>query len=1083
MTLERLTYAAYLLVALAGGLVVVFLNIAATSGDKHARGIELLGQLRQHEAGLTREVMRVASFRLVEYDGLVRLNRELGRLRREVTQGGWFTGPQFDVLLRDYRHSSDRRMRLQEHIKTLAALLRNAHHYLPNALSAWEQGHQREQVLALSRYLVRLLRFSLMPGLAERQVIEAGLAELRSELGNGDKAPIVALLDQMQAAVRWSGELEQALGRYLAVPVDDDLDRLEAEAEALFAAQSRHLRQLSAGLMVTAALLFVGLGVAMRRLRGAQRSSEQASERLRDAIESLSESFALFDRDGRLQMWNRHFEYDYAHAAVQLCQGLSFQQLMRFVEQGQVDRADKDWDQGLQHALKHSDEPYVQAMADGRFRLLTTSITSDGGRVLVGVDITQQKQVEAELRKLSQVVEQSPVSVMLTGLDGVIEYVNPMFERMTGYTSAEVLGRTPRTLKVGRTEQAVYQALWESPGGDDTWQGEFQNRRADGTTYWESALISPLRDAVGEVSHYVALKQDITGRKQNEEQLRLAATVFEKSREGLLVTSAENRIKLVNPAFCTITGYCADEVIGKTPSLLSSGRQSTEFYQQMWAALNGEGHWEGEVWNRRKSGEIYAEWLSVTAIRDHQGRAEEYVAVFSDITRRLQAEERIRYQANYDALTQLPNRSLLLDRLGTAVAEARRRHNSFAVLFADLDRFKPVNDSLGHQAGDELLRQVAGRLSELVRGNDTVARLSGDEFVLILNGMSDRDGAAGMAERVNRALAQPFELDGQQVFIGSSVGISVYPQDAEDTTTLLRNADMAMYRAKQAGRGTYRFFTEEMDAYITERLALDRDMRLGLGRGQFLLHYQPIIDPRSRCMLGAEALVRWQHPERGLLGPDSFVPLAEETGTIVGLGAWVLRTACAQGAAWQQAGVLDFSLSVNLSSRQIRGGLSGSEVAEILQETGFPADRLTLEITETLLLEENQEVIDWLQSVSALGVTLALDDFGTGYSSLGYLRRFPIDVLKIDRVFVSGQDEGQDLPLAEAILAMARSLNMRVVAEGVEDEQQLRFLSERGCDAVQGYLFSQPVSAGELLQYRDGLPGTVPDFSMPVTTR
>lgn len=1072
MTSERMTYAVFALAAVAGLLLIAaLLNISSLGGASHQTAVSLLGQMRRQQAEVTREVMRVASFRVVQYDDLVELNRELSNLEGRLATLEWFDEPYFIGLVKAYRDSNERRQRLQERVKTLAAMLRNAHYYLPGALQAVERRQDAARLMVLGDYLVRLQRFSLLPGLGERRTIKLGIGAFRADLNldrPGDQA-VAALLDQMDAVIRWSSQLEQAMTDYLAVPIDRALGQLETADQVRFSRESEHLRRFSLVLVVVEVGLFIGLGVAMRRLRIARQRGARAAKRLRDAIESLSEAFALFDGDGRLRMWNRHFKHDFEALGARLTKGLTFAELATFlVQQARFADGEEDPEAALQRVLTHfqqAEQPHVQAMSDGRYLLLTTSTTTDGGRALVGVDISEQKQVEAELRKLSQVVEQSPVSVMLTGRDGVIEYVNPMFERLTGVAAQDATGLTPRMLESEEGEGGVYQALCDSIGSEQTRQGEFQHRRDDGSVCWESVLVSPLRDESGRISHYVALKQDISQRKKDEERLRLAATVFEKSREGLLVTSADNRIKLVNSAFCAITGYRADEVIGKMPSLLSSGRHSAEFYQQMWDTLAGEDHWEGEIWNRRKSGEVYAEWLSVTAIRDDDGHLEEYVAVFSDITQRLAAEEHIRFQANYDALTRLPNRSLLIDRLGTAMAEANRRKKCFAVLFADLDRFKPVNDSLGHQAGDELLRQVAARLSALVRGNDTVARLSGDEFVLILNGLADRDGAAGMAERINRALAQPFDLNGHQVFIGSSVGISVFPGDGDDTATLLRNADMAMYRAKEAGRGTYRFFTEEMDAYITERLELDSDMRLGIEDGQFLLHFQPIVDPRDRRMLGAEALVRWAHPQRGLLGPECFIGLAEETGTIVPLGAWVLRAVCEQGAAWQRAGLLDFSLAVNVSSRQIRGGLSPEDIGAMLRETGFPAARLTLEITESLLLEETPDVIEWLSKVSAQGVRLALDDFGTGYSSLGYLRRFPIDALKIDRVFVSGEEQGQDLPLAEAILAMAHSLRLDVLAEGVEDERQLRFLRERGCHAVQGYLFSPPIPADELVRF------------------
>jgi diguanylate cyclase (GGDEF)-like protein/PAS domain S-box-containing protein len=1091
---ERLTYAAYLLAAVAGVMAVVFLNFAAQNVKNHERDVRLLGHLQQLETELTQQVLLVTSFRLVQYDGLVTLTHELQREQDKLNAVSWVSLPGFEPALAGYMAQSTQRLHLLEHIKSNAAFLRNAHQYLPNAVAALGGNLDQQRRAALHQTLVRLFRYTLSPTRKRRKALDEQIAGLGSTTSQthidtgidtgaqpGNERHIVK---QMEANVRITTRVSRDLDEFLGIPVSRTLDHIEALDEARFAAQSARVRRLSLSLLILTTLLFIGLGYAIHRLRGAQQRSAEAWKQLRDAIESLSESFALFDKSDRLQMWNRNYERDYPTVAPLLHPGLTFSELARaMVEHQQFATAGQgNGGQGNEDTLKALIDHYhdargqqILALNNGRHLLSTTSITSDGGRALVGVDISAQKQVEAELRKLSQAVEQSPVSVVITDLDGTIEYVNPKFEHVTGYSARDAIGHTPRILKSAETDPALHVKLWETITRGETWQGEFHNRREDGRLYWESAVISPIRDEAGNISHYIAVKEDITARKQAEEQLRLAATVFEKTREGLLVTDADNHIKAVNPAFCTITGYSADDVLGRDPRFLSSGRQSPEFYQAMWATLASKGHWEGEIWNRRKSGEIYAEWLSLTAIHDRNddtntGRVEEYVAVFSDITQRLQDEERIRHQANYDSLTELPNRSLLLDRLGTAIAEAKRKQLCIALLFVDLDRFKPVNDSLGHQAGDDLLRQVARRLTDLVRGNDTVARLSGDEFVLILNGLAERKAATGMAERVNRSLAKAFEVQGQEVFIGSSIGISVYPKDTEDASTLLRNADMAMYRAKEAGRGTYRFFTSEMDAYIAERLSLERDMRKGMDNGEFLLHYQPIVNPYQLRLYGAEVLVRWQHPRRGLLGPDQFISLAEDTGMIGALGEWVLRSACEQGRRWLDAGLLDFSLSVNLSGRQMRGGLSCDLLAAILEDSGFPAQQLTLEITEGILLEGTPETVTWLQDIKALGVTLALDDFGTGYSSLSYLKRFPIDIIKIDRSFISGiVEQPDDRSLTEAILAMARSLRMRVVAEGVETSEQLKFLAEHRCDSIQGYFFSRPLAAIDLPGFRAGL--------------
>ena len=564
----------------------------------------------------------------------------------------------------------------------------------------------------------------------------------------------------------------------------------------------------------------------------------------------------------------------------------------------------------------------------------------------------------------------------------------------------------------------------------------------------------------------MVVARDITERVRAEEGLRLAATVFETTAEAITVTDADNRIKAVNPAFSVITGYTAEEVLGKNPRILGSGHHGTEFYETMWKSITTRGCWEGEIWNRRKNGDVYPEWLNITAIEDNEGNPIEYVAVFSDITQRKQDEEQIRHQANFDALTGLPNRTLFFDRLSGALATARRERGMVALLFVDLDRFKVVNDTLGHAVGDRLLEQAAGRLTACVREADTVARLGGDEFTMILPDIGRGADAAIVADKVIESLSEPFWLEGHEVFIGGSIGITLFPADAEDTVTVLRNADMAMYRAKEAGRNVYRFFTQEMDAQVLMRMDLEKDLRRALGHKEFVIHYQPIVDLKSGRVVSAEALVRWIHPQRGMVSPGDFIPLAEETGLIGPLGEWVLRNACVEAKAWQDAGLPMLNVSVNLSSRQLKRGFSGGVIAGIFEETGMPPARLTFEITETLIMEDSDDAVAWLNSIKDMGVGLSVDDFGTGYSSLSYLKRFPVDVVKIDRSFVRDVTEDpDDAALIEAILAMTHSLNLKVVAEGVETREQLEFLERLGCDMVQGYYFSKPVPFEELQEF------------------
>jgi diguanylate cyclase (GGDEF)-like protein/PAS domain S-box-containing protein len=527
-----------------------------------------------------------------------------------------------------------------------------------------------------------------------------------------------------------------------------------------------------------------------------------------------------------------------------------------------------------------------------------------------------------------------------------------------------------------------------------------------------------------------------------------------------MVTDADNMIKTVNPAFTRITGYSAEEVIGQSPSILSSGRHDEEFYEALWDSVLHKRYWSGEIWNRRKDGSVFPEWLSIAAIPDEDGIAKEYVAVFSDISKHKENEEQIRYQANYDALTGLPNRSLLSDRLVQAIGSAQREQWRLAILFVDLDQFKMVNDTFGHVMGDELLQLVAERINDCVRESDTVARFGGDEFIILLQDVSDMDAVASIATKVIDRITKVFILYEREIYIGASVGITIFPDDAVNADSLLRNADMAMYQAKERGRNNYQFFTASMQQRTLERQQLELDLRLAVQRGELEIYYQPVVDAVSERVVSVEALLRWNHPHRGIIYPGVFIPLAEDSGMIGPIGEWVIKGACQQLSEWHNAGYSDLRMAVNLSSRQRELGLEAVYLSQVLQETGLVPEMLTMEITESLLLRDTEEAVTWLTSFKLLGVNLSVDDFGTGYSSLSYLKRFPVDILKIDRSFISGlPGDVDDVSLVKTIVAMANSLNLGLIAEGVETAEQAEFLVQIGCANLQGYYYSKPMSA------------------------
>jgi diguanylate cyclase (GGDEF)-like protein/PAS domain S-box-containing protein len=547
------------------------------------------------------------------------------------------------------------------------------------------------------------------------------------------------------------------------------------------------------------------------------------------------------------------------------------------------------------------------------------------------------------------------------------------------------------------------------------------------------------------------------------ERLRLAAEVFNNSQEGILVTDQHNRILTVNRAFSTITGYTESEATGKTPSMLSSGRHDRHFYSGLWEALLQANSWRGELWNRRKDGSIYPNWFSINVLRDDAGEIINFVAIFSDITARKEAERRIEFLAHHDALTQLPNRVLLRDRFSLARAAAQRGQSRIAMLFIDLDNFKHINDSWGHQAGDQFLIKTVARLQREVRESDTICRQGGDEFIIMLVDVPEIEVVDRVAQNILYALCEAADIDGHSVAVSASIGVSLFPDDSVDFDTLLGNADAAMYEAKASGKNSYRFFTEQMNHNAIKRADLQAELRQALRRQELELYYQPQVRFADGRIVGVEALVRWNHPQQGLMAPGAFIPLAEECGLIIPLGEWVLTEACRQGHFWYQAGVQGLTVAVNISALQFNRGDFFETVARALQQSGFPAHLLELELTESVLLKEIDEAFVTIQKLKNLGVRLSIDDFGTGYSSLSYLKKNNVDKLKIDMSFVRDIcEDPDDVAIVRAIIQLSRALGLCAIAERVETPEQALLLQRDGCDEAQGYLYGRPQRAQDV---------------------
>ncbi|HCI52127.1 MAG TPA: sensor domain-containing diguanylate cyclase [Gallionella sp.] len=609
--------------------------------------------------------------------------------------------------------------------------------------------------------------------------------------------------------------------------------------------------------------------------------------------------------------------------------------------------------------------------------------------------------------------------------------------------------------RIARPISLISQAADKVAGGELDY--ELPARLGEGEV---AHLSTAIHDMVANLTH------EIKQRKEAEQGLRLSAKVFESNTEAIMITDFEQNIVMVNQAFTDITGYGADEVLGRRPKLLSSGRHGPEFYEAFWQTLRANDLWRGEIWNKRKNGEIFPEWVTISALRDETAQISHYVAVFLDITERKKEEERINYLANYDMLTGLPNRYLLSDRIEQAFSSAQRNNFKVAVLFIDLDYFKNINDSLGHDIGDALLKLVAARLKTCLRRSDTIARLGGDEFLALLSELDSSEEVIFVAEKMIESLTEKFTLGEYQLSITPSIGICIYPDDGETSVELLRNADLAMYQAKDDGRNNFKFYSPDMNRKALERLKLETYLRVAIVQQQLSVYYQPKVNVLSGKMIGMEALLRWQHPELGFISPAVFIPIAEETGLINEIGDWVLRQSCLQARLWQAQGYDIVPIAVNLSARQLKQDNFSARVVTILREAGLDPRYLMLEITESMLMSTGESGLQILEQLRADGIRLALDDFGTGYSSLSRLKNFPLDSLKIDQSFVRDiVTDPDDASIVSATAVLAHALNLKVTAEGVETQEQLDFIRTLNCEEYQGYLFSRPIPASEVVKY------------------
>ena len=680
--------------------------------------------------------------------------------------------------------------------------------------------------------------------------------------------------------------------------------------------------------------------------------------------------------------------------------------------------------------------------------------------------LQRAKDLRRSEEKLRNVIDTVPALVSASDALGRYVFLNSFHKTYFDFEPQKAIGRSKSDLfgeEYGNRHRELDQQIFRDSdmlvGIEDQLVDQSGDERVFLTTK------APLRGNSDTDDMVVTVSLDITARMRAEDDVRKLSLAVEQSPASVMITDVTGVIEYVNPKFVDVTGYSAEEVLGKSARILNSGYTSSEYYRELWETVLAGHEWRGEFHNKKKNGENYWEYASVSPIKDSNGKITHFLAVKEDITVRKQHEEQLLRQANYDGVTDLPNRVLGLDRLTQALARSHRNGTTVALMFIDLDRFKNVNDTLGHLAGDQLLKEAGLRFRECVREGDTVARMGGDEFTIILPDLPTPNSAEFVAEKIHNGFVQPFFIEGQELFITASIGITIYPMDAEAPHALMQNADSAMYRAKALGKNRTQFFTRELNEHALERVKIENHLRRAIERNEFTLNYQPIVELKSGRLVGAEALLRWQNDELGSVPPSRFIPLAEDAGLISSIGEWVLEDVCRQHAEWRGKSGPPIRISVNVSSRQFREGALVDTLKRSAGEQGVPWDDLELEITEGLLMDDLPESKATFRELIEMGIRFSLDDFGTGYSSLNYLKRFPVRSLKIDRSFIQGViDIPDDAVLVQAIINMAHSMNLEVVAEGVETREQLDFVRRNGCDLVQGYFFSKPLPPDQFFE-------------------
>ncbi|GAB3542938.1 hypothetical protein GCM10027343_15770 [Noviherbaspirillum agri] len=812
----------------------------------------------------------------------------------------------------------------------------------------------------------------------------------------------------------------------------------------------------------------IGMVQDITQRKDAERALRESERRFQQLFDNAGDGIFIANQDGVYIDVNRNACRMLGYARDELV-GKHITDLIASEDVERLRQSKLAFQQDVEHVqvaewnLKRKDGSFLPTEISARF-------LPDGRWMAIVRDISERQRMQLQLERhtaeINDLYENAPCGYHSVDRDLVIVRINKTELDWLGYTREELVGKKKiADLQTPKSRITYLKKVKELAEKGELRNLELELVRKDGSVMPALMNSTAIYDEKGDFASSRTTVFDVTKLVQAQKELRRAATVFEHTKDAIVVADGSGTILAVNKAFTEITGYRPEEVLGKNPRLLKSGRQDAAFYEKLWNTLKTSGNWQGEIWDRRKSGDIFPTWQSITAVKDENGRVTDYISVFSDITTIKNTEEQLTQLAYHDTLTGLPNRLLYNDRLDHALQHARRHKRRVGLLLLDLDRFKLINDTLGHSAGDKLLEIVADRLRVSVRGEDTVARLSGDEFAIVMGELTRTEDAAALARKIIDAMSEPLQLGEHTLTTSVSIGISIFPDDAQDKETLCKSGDVALYAAKEKGRNCYEFYTPSMTQRATEVLAINRGLRHAVSHNELVLYYQPQISLATGRIAGIEVLVRWNSPQRGMQSPARFIPVAEESNLIELLGDWVFDRACVQLQEWRQAGIPPVRLALNLSGRQLRQPGFVDAIREKLHAwppmNGYGID---LEVTETAL-QTHPDIITALRELKPLGFRVAVDDFGTGYSSLHSLKHLPADILKIDRAFIHGiPGDPDDKAITSAIIAMGHSLGMTIIAEGIETQEQLQFLASEHCDEVQGFLFSPPVSATECEQ-------------------